>query len=207
MCGRTNAATMAPTGRPKNRQRSTKMSRAIFGLILLTTLSVQASSQSQPTIDRMIRMIKTVPAKYNRQNTGPIQFPPRTAPTPDFWWDCIVHYDTSAIKYLAQRITDTTETSIPIECTTLNYRIGDLAILLINDIEQIPWAAVTNIQWCIFSRCSMLPEAFLEWVATNRAKFRSQYLTYWASEERREILWEHRKRNRQATKKKTRQIS
>jgi len=135
----------------------------------------------------MIAMVKNIPAKYFTHlpdKTGLKTFNLKE----DIWYGTISHYDTSAIAFLINLITDTTNTGIVNSCTKEKYKIGDIAVLLINDIEPIPYATVTSSQWCVFSSCSVLPDGFIRHVAMNRQKFKAIYEKYYYSDLRQDFV-------------------
>jgi hypothetical protein len=132
-------------------------------------------------------MIKDVPLKYKIANRF-------GKPTPgvdireDTWYGTIKSYDSAAIKYLIPPVADTTPTNISSACIPGIYRRGDIAVLLINEIEPIPYATVTHMQGCVPSGCGSIPEGFFLYISANRKHFQEQYQTYYNSNKRLEML-------------------
>jgi hypothetical protein len=156
-------------------------------LIISFLTSRVCMGQTQTSIRQMIGMIKDVPFKYKIANRF-------GKPTPgvdireDTWYGIIKNYDSAAIKYLIPLIADTTTTNISSACIPGKYRRGDIAVLLINEIEPIPYATVTNMQGCVPSGCGTIPEGFFSYISGNRLTFQAAYQTYFHSKERLEIL-------------------
>ena len=160
---------------------------SFFILITLLLANSTTNGQNQNSINRMIAMVKSVPSKYvtvfaDKRDAN--KFDQKE----DVWYGVIKHYDTLAIKFLINLITDTTNTKIQNACTKEKYKIGDLAVLLINDIEQMPYATVTRSQWCLWSMCGILPEGFISYINLDRQKFKIAYEEYYHSKMRRSFI-------------------
>jgi hypothetical protein len=143
--------------------------------------------QTQASFNRMVSLIREVPARYSGSYWEKKQVPPPLTKD-DIWFEAIVKYDTTAIPYLIELINDSSLTKVINLCTKQPYRTGDLATLLIIDIESIPSALVTHMQWCTWGQCGILPDGFLEYVHSDRQRFKVLYQSYYRSKERRRFL-------------------
>jgi hypothetical protein len=164
-------------------------------LISLSSLHLSSTGQTESSVNRMVSLIKTIPEKYsthyNRNEIKSI-----LNKQDDGWFKIIVKYDTNVIPFLINLIGDGTPSMAFNTCSNANYRTGDVAILLINDIEQIPYATVTHSQWCTFGQCGVLPDGFFYYTNAHRRDFQEQYKTYYSGKERQDILREKRRRQK-----------
>jgi hypothetical protein len=73
-------------------------------------------------------------------------------------------------------------------CSQQYQTYGQLAFLIIDHIEPIPYALVTNRQWCIVSQCGYYPDGFLDFVDEQGKEFKRLYSEYFVSAERKQVL-------------------
>ena len=156
-------------------------------LIACLTCYLSGMGQTQPSMNRMVSLIATVPQHYSIPYK---RFAPKSilSKQDGGWFNIIVKYDTAAISFLINLINDTTTSKAINTCSNSNYKIGDLAVMLINDIEPMPYATITNMQWCLPGECGILPYGFMDYVNSHRKDFQSEYQAYYFSNERQDIL-------------------
>ena len=104
--------------------------------------------------------------------------------------------DTSVIDRLIDVLTDTSATVIPNSCGEGNFTYGQLAFLLIDDIEAVPYFAVTHIQFDVID-CGTMPNGLLDYVKNYGSSFQQQLRSYFHSKVRQGKL-EEGKRERKA---------
>lgn len=105
----------------------------------------------------------------------------------DSTYRIIIKMDTNAIVQLKDILPSTTLTKIPNSCNGGYFTYGQLAFLLINDIEEVPLGAVTRIQFDVLE-CSFLAEGVLDYIKRNGQEFKRKYSAYLSSEGRRKWL-------------------
>jgi len=98
----------------------------------------------------------------------------------------LVESDTTIIPELMKVLYDSAYTDVPNSCLGGKFTYNQLAFLLINEIEAVPYAAATNSQWCTIGECGWLPDGFLGYVRTG--KFAVDYEIYFRSSKRKEWL-------------------
>lgn len=158
-------------------------------ILFILTFALYTSSNGQPkeVVDRNIYKIKSIPSyylngfAYNAKNKGQDLIK-------DSAYFHIRSLDTSALSYLIPYLSDTTLTTIKIECHKSKLKIADVAFFLINDIEPIPFALVTGSQWCICCECGSLPEGFLSYINTERLQFKNEYVNFFYGDKRKQRL-------------------
>lgn len=99
----------------------------------------------------------------------------------DSAYNKILRFKNKAIPYLISKLPDTTRTNIYSQLFKKNLKQGDLALILINDIEWIPFSSITKIQWCICCDCFNFPVDFFEYLDKHRTKFYLVYKRYFYS--------------------------
>ena len=87
----------------------------------------------------------------------------------------------SAMPYLISKLLDTTDTKIFSHLLKKDLKRCDLALLLINDVELIPFSKITRIQWCICCDCINFPVDFFTYFDKNRLQFYENYKSYFYS--------------------------
>jgi hypothetical protein len=97
------------------------------------------------------------------------------------------------LDFLIQTITDTALTTIERKSTNGFYKKGDLAIILISNIESIPYTAITGVQWCICCETGYIPVDFFSYLDRNRSNFQSKYKNYSLGQGRKKSLKQNRK--------------
>lgn len=131
---------------------------------------VQPAVSYQPIKSRLAN-IKSVPSHYTTQH----QFASDAERMPgDSAYQFVLKMDRKVIKELIKILPDTSLTQIPNICGNSNFTFGQLAFLLINDLEDVPYFSVTNRQFDVID-CGMLPAGLMEYVKTNGRTFQKQY--------------------------------
>lgn len=99
--------------------------------------------------------------------------------------------------YLSDLIIDSTEANIVNSCTGKKFKVGDIATILIIDIEEyFPYAHITESQWCLWNAETILPVGFYDYLEDNREDFQRLYREYLHSHERTEMRTDWRKQAR-----------
>ncbi|MEO5943478.1 MAG: hypothetical protein ABIP30_08670 [Ferruginibacter sp.] len=157
------------------------MKVAIMVIVLFTGSKLFAQDFSNISIK--LNQIETLPCSYIKDENSGRKFYDKA-------FDFILSQDTFAIPSLINLLTDTSVSKVKKTGTNYYYKKGDLAFILINYIEWVPFALITHSQWCICCDCGNLPMGFLQYVDRNRFEFQRNYQSYFVSEERRKMIKE-----------------
>lgn len=107
-------------------------------------------------------------------------------------WGLYSVLNKKVLPILTERLTDTTFLDFEYtRCKTQKLRVGDMAFILIDRTEHAPYALFTHSQWCTREKCGEgydLPHFFLDFLESDRERFKELYKTYYKSKERREYL-------------------
>lgn len=100
----------------------------------------------------------------------------------------LINYGDKVLPYLVNWFTDTTKTEIKSDCQNLTLTKGDVAIIIADRIEVMPYAQLTNIQNCLIEFCKDNPnliEYYLHAIRRdNVEKFQNRYVNWLRSNER-----------------------
>ncbi|MEO7047077.1 MAG: hypothetical protein ABI091_17370 [Ferruginibacter sp.] len=151
----------------------------LFAFFISIKLFAQDSSNTSIKLDQ----IETIPCSYIKYEALGRKFY-------DQAFDFILSQDTFAIPSLINLLTDTSVSKVKNLDANNYYKKGDLAFILINYIEGVPFALITHSQWCICCDCGNLPKDFLQYVDRNRFQFQKEYQSYYVSKERRKMIKE-----------------
>jgi hypothetical protein len=167
-------------------------------VVLTLTICLNASGQTKEIVEKNVYNIKSIPSYYLK---GFVYDPKvqRQSLIKDSSYLEITRLDTFALQYLIPFLSDTTLTEINNECLQTKFKIADLAFFLINDIEPIPYALITGVQYCTWGECGGLPDGFLYFINSQRLRFKNDYVNYFYGDKRREWV---KDLNRKPTKKK-----
>src|SRR5215210_6750145 len=100
------------------------------------------------SIREILSKIKELPFKYTTTHfTDTLSIKKKSR---DSFYNSIIAMDTLVIPALVEIICDTTLTKIQNPCNKSNFTYGQLAFLLIDDIEPIPIALATGMQFDVF---------------------------------------------------------
>ena len=182
-----------------NREKIPRSAARFF--FILSVLFLQGCSPSEqgkqpvsPLSDLRptLAQIKRVPLSYTTEFSMEVATHEKTG---DSVYESVVKMDTVAIEPLINILSDTAATHIANACENNFYTFGQLAFLLLNDIEMFPYMAVTNTQYDSFG-CGDVPEGFLADLKRNGGKFQEQYRRYFHSENRKQDLQRYGRRKR-----------
>ncbi|WP_271785379.1 hypothetical protein [Aquimarina algiphila] len=103
----------------------------------------------------------------------------------------IISFGEKSLKILAGFFTDSTLTKVKSECQERNLTKGEIAIIMADRIEGMPYATITGVQNCLLTFCEEnlnLIEFYL-WAIKDNGKenFKEKYLEWLESDER--IEW------------------
>ena len=138
-------------------------------------------AQDASSISIKLNQIEAIPCSYIKNEISGKTFHDKA-------FDFILAQDTFAIPILINLLTDTSASKVKNLDANDYYKKGDLAFILINYIEWVPFALITHSQWCICCDCGNLPKDFLQYVDSNRLEFQNKYRSYYTSEERRKTI-------------------
>lgn len=100
----------------------------------------------------------------------------------------IISYGDKVLPMLTAYFTDTTLTEIKSDCQSLNLTKGEVAIILADRIEFMPYAKLTNIQNCLLEFCKDNPnliEYYLYAIRRDNVKeFQDRYNKWLTSKDR-----------------------
>jgi hypothetical protein len=91
---------------------------------------------------------------------------------------------TRVLQFLIDQIPDTSLTTIERKSTNGFYKKGDLAIVLLSNIEFIPYALITHSDWCFCCETGYIPVGFFSYLDRNRLDFQLKYKNYCLEQER-----------------------
>ncbi len=148
-------------------------------------------AQDVSSILTKLNQIETIPCSYLKNEILDKKFYDKA-------FDFILAQDTFAIPALINLLGDTSASKVKNLNANTYYKKGDLAFILINYIEGVPFALITHSQWCICCDCGNLPKDFLQYFDSNRYEFKKDYQSYYTSKERQKFI----KRSTKGLKKK-----
>ena len=103
----------------------------------------------------------------------------------------LIAFGEKSLPVLAEFFTDSTLTKIKSECQERNLTKGELAIVMADRIEGMPYATITGVQNCLLTFCKGNPnliEYYLWAIKDNGTEnFKKKYIEWLASDER--IKW------------------
>ncbi|HHC79349.1 MAG TPA: hypothetical protein ENK46_05665 [Flavobacteriia bacterium] len=166
-------------------------------LLLLTIFQVSlAHPQGSIEIDSLLNLIsKTVDSKKIIE----------TAPAKK-----LIAYKEKVLPLLAEFFTDTTQTKVISTCQKRNLTKGELAIIIADNIELMPYFEITGVQNCLLTFCEKNPnliEYYLWAIQQRRPKsFQKKYIAWLASEERKKWIPLFSRQTKRPTRKEKRII-
>ena len=118
----------------------------------------------------------------------------------------IIAFGENSLKTLAEFFTDSTLTKVKSECQERNLTKGEIAIIIADRIEGMPYFIVTGVQNCTMEFCENNPnliEYYLPWIEKDGGKsFKEKYI-YWLASYDRKSKSERLKEKRKLKKEKT----
>jgi len=102
----------------------------------------------------------------------------------------VISFGESSLSMLAEFFNDSTSTTVTSTCQERNLTKGEIAIIMADRIEEIPYATITGVQNCLLTFCNENPnliEYYLWAIQDNGVEnFKKKYLEWLESEERME---------------------
>jgi hypothetical protein len=93
------------------------------------------------------------------------------------------------LPILTDYFTDTTKVKTYSDCLDRNLTSGEIAIIVADRIEMMPYATLTGMQNCILTFCEKNPnfiEYYLDYVRDDVGEFQNKYKAWLQSNERKE---------------------
>jgi hypothetical protein len=150
------------------------MKQLLFSLTFILLFSIASMSQSRVTIDSLLTFGNTV------VNSRDLTLNPQAKQ--------IINYGSKALSTLAAHFTDTAKSLIQSDCRDRYLTKGEVAIILADRIEVMPYFLLTRIQNCLADFCKDNPnliEYYLDAIRRDSVeKFRSRYNQWLTSRER-----------------------
>lgn len=147
-----------------------KKTRSIFLLLLLTLYL--SFSQTKPEIDSLL--VEIAKTKNSKEIIKSKQAKK------------IMAFGEEALPVLTEFYTDTTLTKVKSECLDRNLTKGELAIIIADQIDRMPYALLTGVRNCLLEFCkdnSNLIEYYFPWINRDGfPKFKEKYIN-WLSKE------------------------
>ena len=98
----------------------------------------------------------------------------------------IIAFGEKSLPILAELFTDSTQTKVKSECNSRNLTKGELAIIMADQIDRMPYALLTGVQNCLLEFCPNNPNLIEYYLSSiNRdgfSKFKDKYIS-WLSED------------------------
>lgn len=150
------------------------MKRPVIILFTLTLLTALSYGQTQSHIDSLLTSL------YDIKKSKDISTQKEAKQ--------IIEYGDKVLSFLTNRFADTTLTKINSECQELTLTKGEVAIILADRIEIMPYALLTYIQNCTLEFCKDNPnlvEYYLSAIRRdNVKKFQDRYIGWLKSKDR-----------------------
>ena len=103
----------------------------------------------------------------------------------------IIAFGEKSLPILAEFFTDSTWTNVKSECQERNLTKGEIAIVLADRIEGMPYATITGVQNCLLTFCEGNPNLieYYFWSIKDNGieSFKKEYIKWLESDER--IEW------------------
>lgn len=98
----------------------------------------------------------------------------------------IIAFGEKSLPILVQFFSDTTLTKVKSECHERNLTKGEIAIIMVDQIDRMPYNALTSVQNCLLEFCKDNPnliEYYFPWIHHNGYfEFKKKYKN-WLSED------------------------
>ncbi|WP_196887306.1 hypothetical protein [Aureivirga sp. CE67] len=183
------------------------MKKIQLTLIIVVLISCFGFSQSKSEIENLLDGISTIENSKEIAKTEQAEK--------------LIEYGWRILPTLAEFFSDQTLTEIKSECNNRVLNKGEIAIIMADQIEGMPYATVTGIQNCTFTFCEnnanlieyYLPyiqrdgiekflKKYMEWLASDDRIDWKLFLTAKTKKERRKIIRERKKAIREMQNKK-----
>ena len=112
---------------------------------------------------------------------------PEDALTPTFDDTSFIYFlnnKENVLPFLIDKIADTSFTNVERKNTNSFYKKGELALIIISNIKDIPFASLTGMQWCICCETGYIPVDFFSYLEKNRLSFQLNYKNYYLANKR-----------------------
>ncbi|MFS4494493.1 hypothetical protein [Maribacter sp. 2308TA10-17] len=114
-----------------------KTTTILFAILLNFNVGL---SQTLPEIDSLLNGISEIENSKGITKTGQAEK--------------IIAFGESSLTTLAEFFTDTTITKVKSECQERNLTKGEIAIIMADRIEGMPYATITGVQNCLLTFCT-----------------------------------------------------
>ena len=98
----------------------------------------------------------------------------------------IIAFGEKSLPILAEFFTDSTQTRIKSECHSRNLIKGEIAIIMADQIDRMPYALLTGVQNCLLEFCKDNPnliEYYLPWINRDGfLNFKEKYISWLSGE-------------------------
>ncbi len=98
----------------------------------------------------------------------------------------IISFGEKSLPILAEFFTDSTQTKVKSECHGRNLNKGEIAIIIADQIDRIPYALVIGVQNCLHEFCKDNPnliEYYLPWINRDGfINFKEKYMSWLSGE-------------------------
>lgn len=163
-----------------------------IGLLFLTLLmNLNLSfSQTQAEIDSLLNEVsKTRNSKQIIKKTSAKK---------------IIAFGESSLPILTIFFSDSTQTNIKSECQKRNITKGELAIIIADHIDRMPYALLTGVQNCLLKFCENNPnliEYYFPWInGDGFSKFKDKYVNWLSKDWIKEVKGKARRKRKQIIK-------
>ncbi|MCW0493585.1 hypothetical protein OKE73_10695, partial [Riemerella anatipestifer] len=100
----------------------------------------------------------------------------------------IISYGEKSLPILADFFTNSTLTNVKSECQKRNLTKGEIAIIIADQIEKMPYALLTGVQNCLLEFCENNPnwiEYYFGWIKNDGIeRFKEKYTDWLTSYDR-----------------------
>jgi hypothetical protein len=156
-----------------------KMAKSIIILLILTFSLYSLSAQSKHEVDSLLNEIGKIDnLKDITKNLSAVK---------------LISYDNKILKLLASCFRDTSLTGIKSDCHGVILKRGEIAIIIADKIEMMPYALLTGIQNCLLQFCNDNPnlvEFYLEYIRRDGVTiFHQNYIGWLISNDRKKWLY------------------
>jgi len=98
----------------------------------------------------------------------------------------IIAFGEKSLPILAELFTDSTQTKVKSECNSRNLTKGELAIIMADQIDRIPYALLTGVRNCLLEFCKDNPnliEYYFPWINRDGfLNFKEKYTSWLTGE-------------------------
>lgn len=138
-------------------------------------VSIEIYGQSKEEIQGLLREVgeQTLNSKEIKHNKAAIR---------------VMDYGVEIIPKLIGSFSNSSNTKTYSECQERNLTVGEIAIILVDKIEPMPYFQITGVQNCLLTFCDKndnLIEYYLQWDdKRNQKQFADKYSNWFSSKDR-----------------------